>query len=975
MRKLLLPLVFLLLITTAYSQSLLKKIDGGAGVTKQFIKLEDAEQVIFSSKNAKSIFGLNPSSGLSLIRSETDKLGMVHYRYTQTYNNIPVENSMYIAHTKGGKLTSMSGSIVTKFDPKTAQRTTATLSPAKAIASALNYVHAEKYAWQDADFEQRTKLRNGKTATYYPVPSKVWYSGDGEVNPSALTLAYKIDVYTLKPFDRKFIYVDAATGKILGEKQEMMHTDAVGTAATGYSGSQTIHSDMTGTNAYRLRDLTKGNGIITLHAASGHADYTNTSANWALTGADKWALDAHFGVAATWTYYKNNFNRNSVDNAGYALTSWVNDASNTDNADWDGSEMDYGNLSSNGNGVTAIDVTGHELTHGVTQYTCNLTYSKEPGAMNESISDMAGKSVQFYTKPTDTSWILSNDMGWEIRSFANPKADGQPDTYKGTNWVTSRSDNYGVHTNSGVGNHMFYLLVMGGSGTNDISSKYTVTGIGLAEADQIIYRSQTVYLTSSSQYADFRTACINAATDLYGATSNEVIQVENAWYAVGVGTAGVVTCSTPSGLAVSAITNTSATFSWTAVSGSTGYNLQYRVVGTTAWTSATSTTTSYSATGLTLGSSYEVQVQNKCSATSTSAFSASVNFTTTGGAPCTVPTGLAVSSITASGAAVTWTAVSGATGYTLQYKLTSASTFTTVTGITTPSYSLTGLTPGSAYQVQVATVCSATSSSAYSTALPFTTSAATITYCTSTGTTTYEYINKVVLGTISNTSGNNTGYGNYTALSTALTAGSTYSITLTPGFASTKYAEFWTVYIDYNQDGTLNGTGETVLEVKSTKTGTATGSFKVPTTAKSGSTRLRIQMHYGSYSTNPCGSYTYGEVEDYTVNISDGTGFAAQELVSNKSAIEIKGMSVYPNPIQGTTATVNYQLAKDGQVALKVVDLLGRYVQSINLGNQTQGSHTYILNRSKEVTTGNYFIVLYQNNEVVGRNKIIVLTK
>ena len=208
--------------------------------------------------------------------------------------------------------------------------------------------------------------------------------------------------------------------------------------------------------------------------------------------------------------------------------------------------------------------------------------------MNESMSDIMGKSVQFYTKPTDNSWILSNDMNWEIRSFANPNADGQPDTYKGTYWhsTTSPSDNYGVHTNSGVGNFMFYLLVTGGSGTNDIGNAYSVSGIGLTKADQIIYRTQTVYLTSTSQYADWRTACINAATDLYGAGSNEVIQVENAWYAVGIGTAGGSTCSAPAGLAVSAITSTTATFSWSAVTGA-GYNVQYRVIGSSTWTPGT----------------------------------------------------------------------------------------------------------------------------------------------------------------------------------------------------------------------------------------------------------------------------------------------------------------------------------------------------------------------------------------------------
>ncbi|MGH2565133.1 MAG: fibronectin type III domain-containing protein, partial [Ginsengibacter sp.] len=312
---------------------------------------------------------------------------------------------------------------------------------------------------------------------------------------------------------------------------------------------------------------------------------------------------------------------------------------------------------------------------------------------------------------------------------------------------------------------------------------------------------------------------------------------------------GAPVCNTPTDEATSSITNTTATFGWTAVSGATGYNIQYRVVGSPTWTPKTSATNSYSATVLAAGTNYEWQVQTICSGSTTSSFSASTNFTTTGG--CSVPTGLAVSSITTTTATVSWTAVSGATGYNLQYKASTDGSYTTISNLATTSYNLTGLTAGTTYQYQVQTICGG-SSSAYSAPSSFQTSGGTITYCASKGTTTYEYINKVVLGSISNTSGNNSGYKDYTNLSTSLTAGNTYTITLTPGFASTKYAENWTVYIDYNQDGTLNSTGETVLEVRSTKTGTATGSFKVPATAKNGSTRMRIQMHYGSYSTNPC---------------------------------------------------------------------------------------------------------------------------
>ncbi len=1131
MKKLLLLVCILGSLSNLYAQKgLLQKINGERGLSKQFTKLDPGEQVSFNPSNARGTFGLDANSDLVLMTTESDKLGETHYRYYQSYNNIPVENSMYIAHTKSGRLTAMSGTIVTEFNGKKGMKSTASVSPAQALNAALSYVHAEKYAWEDAGFEQRIKLRKGKTATYYPVPSKVWYGGDDQINPADLTLAYKIDVYTLKPFDRKFIYVDAATGSILGTKQEMMHSDATGTAATGYSGTQTIHSDLNG-STYRLRDLTKGNGIITLHAASGHADYTNSSPNWALTGADQWALDAHFGVAATWTYYKDNFNRNSVDNAGYALTSWVNDASNTDNADWDGSEMDYGNLSSNGKGVTGIDVTGHELTHGVTQYTCNLTYSKEPGAMNESMSDIMGKSVQFYTKPSDNSWILSNDMGWEIRSFLNPNADGQPDTYKGTYWATSSSDSYGVHTNSGVGNFMFYLLVTGGSGTNDIGSAYTVSGIGLAKADQILYRSETVYLTSTSQYVNWRTACINSATDLYGAGSNEVIQVENAWYAVGIGTAGGSSCNlaAPSGLAAASITNTSAAINWNPVTGASGYILQYKLSSAGTFTTVTGITgNSYNLTGLTAGSAYQVQVSTVCSAGGNSAYSPVYSFTTTGSAPityctsvgqtydgitnvtfntinnttsgttsgytnytatqsttvntgsiytlsvkvntggnytnyakawidwnhdgtfststeeynlgtaknvtsgatsssplsitvpagavvgttrmrvstqynaapspctasfdgevedysvvvaaggggttCTAPSGLSASAITNTGATLNWSAVSGATGYSVQYKVTGAATWTTASS-SGNSLAISGLTAGTSYQFQVATVCSAASTSDYSSPVTFTTTGGAVTYCASKGTTTYEYIKTVVLGTINHTVANDGGYGNYTSLSTGLTAGAAYTINITPGFAGSSYTEAYTVYIDYSQDGILNGTGEIVASGSGTGTAAKSLTFTVPAAAKNGNTRLRIQMSYNSGGTNPCATIAYGDVHDYTVNITAGTGFNSNEIVQIKPVDEIKGMNVFPNPVAGATATVKYYLPKDGQVTLKVVDILGRNVQSENLGKQTQGSYTAALKQINKLSNGNYFVVIMQNNEVIGRSKVVVFNK
>ena len=540
MKKSLLTLGLLALLMQADAQkNLLSSIKGDKGISKQYAAFTDKEQVAFNAKTAKTILGLNDKSDLVLYSTETDKLGFIHYRFYQTYAGVRVENTMLVAHVKEGKLVSVSSSLVTDFDASMSSKIAVrTIADKEAIAKAIQHTGATVFAWQDADMENALKDQEGVNATYYPKAVKVWYNEKDEMNASTLKLAYKVDVYTQEPkISRAYYFIDAQTGAVIGKRDRMHTTDAVGTANTLYSGTQTIHSDQTGVNAYRLRDYSRGQGIITRNAKN-RAEITSTSANWNLALPDQNGLDAHWGVEMTYDFYKVSFNRNSIDNNGMALYSYVNKGGflYRDNASWDGTAMNYGKRSGAANknkGVTGIDVTGHELTHGVTEYTCNLVYSGESGGMNESLSDIMGKSVQFWAKPADKDWRLSNDMAWFIRDMSNPNAFNQPDTYGGTYW----NANGDVHISSGVGNFMFYLLVDGGTGTNDKGNPYSLQGIGLAKADQILYRSQSVYLVSSSKYADWRVACINAATDLYGASSNEVAQVKNAFYAVGIGTA------------------------------------------------------------------------------------------------------------------------------------------------------------------------------------------------------------------------------------------------------------------------------------------------------------------------------------------------------------------------------------------------------------------------------------------------------
>jgi Zn-dependent metalloprotease len=350
-----------------------------------------------------------------------------------------------VFHTKDGVLKSLSGIIVTDFDQAMDRRAAKKLSDDQAIGIAVKYVNAKQYAWQDAGMEQSIKdqFKDSK-ASYKPSANLVWYSSKESLNPRELRLCYKIDIYATQPRSRAYYFVDALTGNVLGKKDRIFTTDAEGTAATAYSGSQTIHSDFTGSN-YRLSDYTKGSGIITLHGETGKldADYTSASADWTLAGTNIAALDAHYGVSQTYAYYYSHFSRNSYDGAGAAMYSRVN-ASGCDSAFWDGTRITFlTRCDATPGGVTGIDVCGHEFTHAVTEHSSGLIYSNESGAMNESMSDIFGKTVQFWSKPTDVDWRFSNDMGWNTRDMSNPNADLQPDTYLGTYWYTGNDDNGG----------------------------------------------------------------------------------------------------------------------------------------------------------------------------------------------------------------------------------------------------------------------------------------------------------------------------------------------------------------------------------------------------------------------------------------------------------------------------------------------------------------------------------------------------
>ncbi|MBL4657465.1 MAG: M4 family metallopeptidase, partial [Flavobacteriales bacterium] len=331
------------------------------------------------------------------------------------------------------------------------------------------------------------------------------------------------------------------TGAILHENNRIHTADATGTAATAYSGSQTIITDDTGSN-FRLRETGRGSGIQTWDMNEGSnygnaVDFTDGDNFWNNVNAnqDEVATDAHWGAEMTYDYFWSDHGRNSIDDAGMLLYSYVHYNSNYANAFWDGQRMTYGDGSGSSGPFCALDIAGHEITHGLTEFTANLIYSYESGALNESFSDIFGTSVEFFGKPGSANWLVGEDIGITLRSMSNPKTYGDPDTYLGTNWATGPGDNGGVHTNSGVQNFWYYLLTNGGTGTNDNGDAYSITPLGIFNAGAIAFRNLTVYLWSNSQYSDARFYAIQSAIDIFGACSPEVVTTTDAWYAVGVG--------------------------------------------------------------------------------------------------------------------------------------------------------------------------------------------------------------------------------------------------------------------------------------------------------------------------------------------------------------------------------------------------------------------------------------------------------
>lgn len=529
--------VFLLSSAILFAQEFEKqKLDRNNHPT--FVKFNTKSKAVSKSETKavlSSLLNMTNDDAYKTLKSEKDKVGYTHERFQQYYKGIKVENGVYIAHSREGVIQSLSGEYKVVKDINVSP----SISQEKALEKAKKFVNAKKYMWE-------------KDKTYNPTSELVIVEADYGKHPKAvheMVLAYKFDIYATQPLSRNYVYVDAHNGQIVHVDSRIKMAVASGTADTRYSGTKTISTDSYN-GSYRLRDYSRGNGIITYDCNTSTSytsavDFTDNDNNWSSSeydnsAKDNGALDAHWAAMKTYDYWKDFHGRNSFDNNGALIKAYVHYDQNYDNAYWNGSVFTFGDGSSF-DILTSLDVFGHEFGHAVCENTANLAYQNESGALNEAFSDIWGCTIESHYAPEKSNWLMGEDLGSALRSLSDPKSKGLPDTYNGDNWASLASspsqynDYGGVHTNNGPFCHWYYIIAEGESGTNDNNDSYDVTGIGLDKAEQITFRIESAYMTASSDYSDARTYAIQAAQDLYGAGSQEEITVTNAMYAIGVG--------------------------------------------------------------------------------------------------------------------------------------------------------------------------------------------------------------------------------------------------------------------------------------------------------------------------------------------------------------------------------------------------------------------------------------------------------
>ncbi len=531
---------------------------------------------------AKSVLQLdNPTQEFRIEKTETDDLGYRHIRLQQQWQGVPVHGAEAILHEKDGMFYLFNGRFYPS--PKLAD-VTPTIEQATAELLALNHVggmeKVRPLTPDDLYLVNTTQQSTAMLVIYFPKTNEPHLAWHVTVVPNiAARYSYFLDAKTgdvlsyhsqickiarhfhgVRQFDSDQLAVndkEAATDCQLGTGNWEPPLDGPATAnATDLLGQIRLINTYQVGNSYFLIDAsqTMFNGaqttfpnspvgvIWSIDAQNTSPENNNFGAVHITSNNNNWnnakAVSAHHHAERAYDYFKDTFGRNSINGLGGNVVSLINvvesDNSQMDNAFWNGQAMFYGNGSQAFTAPLqkALDVSGHEMSHGVIQATANLEYLNESGALNESFADVFGAMID------RDDWKMGEDITntqffptGALRDLENPHNGGsslndngwQPAHY--SERYTGSEDNGGVHINSGIVNKAFVLFAKNAS-------------VGKGKAEKVWYRALTQYLTKSSNFVDCRIAVVQAATDLHGATSAETNAAKAAFDAVGIGNSG-----------------------------------------------------------------------------------------------------------------------------------------------------------------------------------------------------------------------------------------------------------------------------------------------------------------------------------------------------------------------------------------------------------------------------------------------------
>ncbi len=475
----------------------------------------------------KEYFGLDSDRDLKIQSVIKSKNNWKHYKYKQFYKDIPILTGNYTLHRKGNKLIKTSGNLL----PFIKLNTDPELSEDIAIENAKNYIV----------FKYKDKLFIDKDSIFSSPPKLVIADNKYPDFSGEYRLAYEVIISfnTGIPHKEQMI-IDSKTGNIINAISLICYSSVKGIANTKYSGRQNITVDSISKNKFLLQDLSRGDGIFTVNSYDNKV-FSDEDNVWDNTNEyqDEIATDIHFGAISFYDFMSDRYGWKGLDNKGFELRSYVHYDAGASyvNAFWNGENVHFGDGDcANYGPLTSLDIVGHEFAHGFTQFSSGLIYSGESGALNESMSDIFGKAIEYYYGVSGSfTWdnagqIVKSQNAEPFRSMKDPNLYNDPKFYYGNFWDSNQE----VHTNSGVFNYWFYLLVEGGQGENELGLSFDVKPIGMDKAIDIVFLMQTAYLIPNSSYLHAKESSLEATKDLFGENSEELKAVREAWKAVGV---------------------------------------------------------------------------------------------------------------------------------------------------------------------------------------------------------------------------------------------------------------------------------------------------------------------------------------------------------------------------------------------------------------------------------------------------------